>query len=819
MKKYLFILLILNCGIAGCQDNHKPAPLKLWYTRPASDWNEALPIGNGRLGAMIFGDPANEHLQLNEETVWGGGPHNNVYPEFAPVIKEVRGLILEGKYAEAQKLADTKIASTQNGMPYQAMGDLYIEFPGHEQYSDYNRDLDIENAVSTVSYMANGIRYKREVFSSFTEQVILLRITADKPSCIDAVVSVNSLQQNQIKVAEDQITMTGIATGHEGIPGQVRFTTLVKPVVRNGTVEMKDSSLFIHKADEVVLYVSAGTNFLNYHDLSADPGEKAWQYINRALKINYGAAKKNHIAYYRSYFDRIKLDLGTTDSIKNPTPARLENFKNGNDPQLVTLYFQYGRYLLISSSQPGGQPATLQGIWNDKLNPPWDSKYTININCEMNYWPSEVTNLTELNDPLFRMLKDLSVTGREAASKMYGVRGWVAHHNTDIWRSAGICDRAFYGLWPSGSNWLSQHLWQHYLFSGDTAFLREYYPVMKGASEFYADVLVREPRTGYLVLCPSNSPENKYLNLASASAGTTMDNQLLFDLFSNVIRSAEILGVDALFADTLKSLREQLAPMQIGQHSQIQEWLFDWDNPEDKHRHVSHLYGLHPGNQISPYRNPELFQAAKQTLNYRGDESTGWSMGWKVNFWARLLDGNHACKLITDQLTPSIRPGQEKAQGGTYNNLLDAHPPFQIDGNFGCTAGIAEMLVQSHDGFIFVLPALPDRWREGSVQGLKTRGGFEVDIEWEAGDLKILVIHSGLGGNCRIRTKNEIQSADGTMLNRAEGENQNPFFDVNIIKNPLISEKAFIKEAVMEDTYLYDLQTEKGEIYTFYIKP
>jgi len=509
MKKYLFILLILNCGIAGCQDNHKPAPLKLWYTRPASDWNEALPIGNGRLGAMIFGDPANEHLQLNEETVWGGGPHNNVYPEFAPVMKEVRVLILEGKYAEAQKLADTKIASTQNGMPYQAMGDLYIEFPGHEQYSDYNRDLDIENAVSTVSYMANGIRYKREVFSSFTEQVILLSITADKPSCIDAVVSVNSLQQNQIKVAEDQITMTGIATGHEGIPGQVRFTTLVKPVVRNGTVEMKDSSLFIHKADEVVLYVSAGTNFLNYHDLSADPGEKAWQYINRALKINYGAAKKNHIAYYRSYFDRIKLDLGTTDSIKNPTPARLENFKNGNDPQLVTLYFQYGRYLLISSSQPGGQPATLQGIWNDKLNPPWDSKYTININCEMNYWPSEVTNLTELNDPLFRMLKDLSVTGREAASKMYGVRGWVAHHNTDIWRSAGICDRAFYGLWPSGSNWLSQHLWQHYLFSGDTAFLREYYPVMKGASEFYADVLVREPRTGYLVLCPSNSPENK----------------------------------------------------------------------------------------------------------------------------------------------------------------------------------------------------------------------------------------------------------------------------------------------------------------------
>ncbi|MBN1416873.1 MAG: glycoside hydrolase family 95 protein [Bacteroidales bacterium] len=815
MKKYLFIFFILSCGIVSCQKNNKPAPLKLWYTSPAADWNEALPVGNGRLGAMIFGDPAMEHLQLNEETVWGGGPYNNVYPEFAPVINEVRELIFEGKYAEAQKLADTKIASPQNGMPYQTMGDLYIRFPGHENFTDYYRDLDIENAVATVSYSVDGVRFSREYFSSFTDQVVIIKLSADKPSCINTGILLTSLQHHGIRADNDRLVMTGVTTDHEGITGQVRFTTLIKPVVKNGMLEAGDSMLIIKNADEVVIYLSAATNFVNYHELSADPGERASRYLDQALKTDYETAKKNHTAYYRLYFDRVMLDLGTTDAAKDPTPVRLDNFKNGNDPQLVTLYFQYGRYLLISSSQPGGQPATLQGIWNDKLRPPWDCKYTININCEMNYWPSEVTNLAELNGPLFSMLKDLSVTGRQSVSKMYGARGWVVHHNTDIWRCTGVCDRAFYGLWLSGGNWLSQHLWQHYLFTGDTAFLREYHPVMKSAAEFYADVLVKEPSTGYLVLCPSNSPENKYLNLASASAGTTMDNQLIFDLFSNVIRSSEILKIDESFADSLKALREQLAPMQIGQYSQLQEWLFDWDNPEDRHRHISHLYGLHPGNQISPYRTPELFQAAKQTLLYRGDESTGWSMGWKVNFWARMLDGNHAYKLITDQLTPSIRPGQEKAKGGTYNNLLDAHPPFQIDGNFGCTAGIAEMLVQSHDGFIFILPALPDQWPAGSVKGLKTRGGFEVDISWETEEIKTLVIHSDLGGNCRIRTKTELQYADGTALKKAVGENVNPLFTVNSIKKPLISEKASIKRLILEETFLYDIQTKKGEVYTF----
>ncbi|MBN2273105.1 MAG: glycoside hydrolase family 95 protein [Bacteroidales bacterium] len=815
MKRNMFVACLCFSTIFACQNSEKNIVWKLWYEQPASDWNEALPVGNGRLGAMIFGEPAREHLQLNEETVWAGGPYNNVYPEFAPYIKEVRRLILNGQYAEAQSLADKKIASPQNGMPFQTMGDLCIDFPGHENYTDYYRDLDIENAISTVSYKVNGIRYMREVFSSFTDEVIIIRASADKASSLNAIVSLNSLQQHQIKVSQNNISMTGITTGHEGIPGQVKFTTLVKPVVKHGTIEQQDSVLVISNADEIILYLSAGTNFVNYHNLSADNNQKAWQMLKLALKKDYKTAKNNHIAFYKSYFDRVKLNLGSTDSVKNPTPVRLMDFRNGNDPHLAALYFQYGRYLLISSSQPGGQPATLQGIWNDHLNPPWDSKYTININCEMNYWPAEITNLTELNAPLFSMLKDLSVTGRESASGIYGARGWVVHHNTDIWRCTGVCDRAFYGLWPSGGNWLSQHLWQHFLFSGDTAFLKEYYTVMKGAAEFYADVLVKEPKTGYMVLCPSNSPENKYLNLASASAGTTMDNQLIFDIFSSVIRSARILGIDEAFADSLEILRDQLPPMQIGQHNQLQEWLFDWDNPEDKHRHVSHLYGLHPGSQISPYRTPELFQAAKQTLVYRGDESTGWSMGWKVNFWARLLDGNHAYKLITDQLTPAILPGREKAMGGTYNNLLDAHPPFQIDGNFGCTAGIAEMLLQSHDGFIFILPALPDQWQTGSVKGLKTRAGFEVDIIWENGKVKTLVIRSGLGGNCRIRTNVEILSSDETLLKKAEGENINPLFSVNIIKKPLISGKVVVKDLDLKNTYLYDFQTKRGGVYGF----
>lgn len=812
-------LVLLSIIVAvSCTTTKKENLLKLWYKQPATAWEEALPIGNGRLGAMVFGTPQNEHIQLNEETVWGGEPGNNLPEGFKEVLPGVRKLIFEGKYKKAEELLMTRFprhAPEDNnyGMPYQTVGDLWIEFPGHENVTEYYRELDIAHAISSVKYNLEGVSYKREYLATSVDQVIAMRVTADQPGKINFTLKASTPHSNYMVLAADNtLILSGTGEQVENKEGKVEFNARFLPMVEGGVIEKTDSTLTVGNANSATVYISIGTNFKNYKDLSGNAEEVAKEYLSKAREKTYEEIKEAHISNYKKYFDRVHLDLGTTDSIKNPTDKRISDFATANDPQLVSLYFQFGRYLLISSSYPGTQAANLQGIWNYQNSPPWDSKYTININTEMNYWPAEITNLSEMHQPLFSMLKDLSETGKESAKEMYGARGWVVHHNTDVWRMTGPIDGAFYGMWPMGGAWLSQHLWQHYLFSGNKEFLSEYYPILKDVALFYVDVLQPEPKHNWLVVTPSMSPENRHPGGVSLAPGNTMDNQLVFDVFSNLINACDILELDSAFADTVKHMKDRLPPMQIGQHGQLQEWMFDWDRTNDHHRHPSHLYGLYPSNQVSPYSSPELFEAAKKSLEYRGDKSTGWSMGWKVNLWARLLNGDRAYKLIADQLTPS--PIERKGEsGGTYPNLFDAHPPFQIDGNFGCTSGIAEMLLQSHDGAIHLLPALPLNWQSGEVKGLKARGGFTVDMSWKDGEVEAVSIYSELGGNCRLRVANEL-TGDVDLKKVEEGiENSNVFYKKANIQKPLVNGINKMNSIKLPHTLNYDFITERGKAY------
>lgn len=794
--------------------------LKLKYDKPATDWNEALPIGNSRLGAMVFGNPAKEQIQLNEETIWAGEPGNNVPKNTYDKIVAIRKLLAEGKAREAQDLSNVTFPrqapdDLDYGMPYQTFGSLWLSFPGHETFRDFYRELDIQDAVARTSYKVDGVQYHREVFASFTDDVVIVRLTSSKKNALSFSMGLSTPHKiHALTATEKQLNLSGTSGSVDRKTGKVNFEGIVRPVLKGGQLTVNGNSFDIKDADEVILYISIGTNFNRYNDLSGNPSKRAQTILDKALGVKYNKALANHSKKYQHFFNRVQLDLGTSAQANKTTDIRVQEFATANDPALVSLYFQFGRYLLISSSQPGGQPANLQGIWNEKLSPPWDSKYTVNINTEMNYWPAEVTNLSEMHEPLFSMLEDLSVTGQESAREMYHARGWNMHHNTDLWRITGVVDGGYYGMWPMGGAWLSQHIWQHYLYNGQTSFLQKYYDILKGKALFYLDIL-HEDRSGqWLVVSPSMSPENSYLpGSVGVSAGTTMDNQLIFDVFHNFIDAAKILDVDRSLADSVKVALNRLPPMQIGQHTQLQEWLEDLDKTTDQHRHISHLYGLYPAGQISPFRNPDLTEAAVNSLIYRGDKSTGWSMGWKVNWWARLLDGNQTYKLIQEQLSPPV--GDKGQGGGTYPNLLDAHPPFQIDGNFGCTSGIAEMLVQSYDGNIFILPALPDALPRGSVRGLKVRGGFEIDMSWDSSKLTTLIVKSTLGGNCRLRLAQETNLKSDHLLDIAEGENPNPFYRVHPIKEPLTSDKAHLKGFVLPDTKLVEFDTKAGGVYTF----
>jgi len=744
-----FIILLAHSASAD------PGPMVLWYEQPAGKWTEALPVGNGRLGAMVFGGTQKERIQFNDDTLWVGAPHDYSHEGAAEHLPAIRKLLFEGNQREAQSLASKVFMSVPlRQMPYQPFGDLNLVFPGHDKVTAYRRELDIDRAIATTKYTVDGVTFTREVFSSNPDQVVVVRITANKSGAVTLTASLTSPHGGTATeaVGKNVLALRGELKKYNykragiEVDCALKFEARLQIGNEGGDVNVTGDTVQVHRADAVTLLLAGATSYKDYQDISADPAARCEKTLKAVAGKKVDEIRKDHVADHQALFRRVALDLGTNDKVNVPTDRRLKAFGE-DDPQLASLYFQFGRYLIIAGSRPGCQPLNLQGLWNESTRPPWESKYTININTEMNYWPAEICNLAECHGPLFDAIDELVLSGRKTAKVHYNCRGWVLHHNFDLWRGTAPINASNHGIWVTGGAWLCQHLWWHYEFGGDKEFLAERaYPAMKEAALFFVDFLIEDPRNdkGWLISTPSNSPEQGGL-----VAGPTMDHQIIRNLFDNTVKASEILGVDEDFRRTLIEKRAKIAPNQIGQHGQLQEWLEDKDNPGNHHRHCSHLWDVHPGNGITPRGTPKLCKAAETSLRHRGDGGTGWSKAWKVNFWARFEDGDHAYRML-----------QGLIAGSTFPNMFDACPPFQIDGNFGGTSGIAEMLLQSHAGEIALLPALPSTWPDGHVKGLRARGGVEVDVAWKDGKATRVTLKPKMDGRCKIRVP-KGQQIDG----------------------------------------------------------